>query len=88
MKFSIKDESELAYFVMISNDNVCSQIKIVKGTISYLWVNPTKLQNEPLNNQSDFVWFANLSSKYPIQPRITSEIVREFPKESFEELGS
>ena len=50
------------------------------------WANLAKRQNEPLNSQSDFVWFVNLSvsSKSAILGKVTSEIFREILKESFD----
>ena len=52
------------------------------------WANLAKRQNEPLNSQSDFVWFVNLSnsisSKSAILRKVTSEIFREILKESFD----
>ena len=49
------------------------------------WANLAKRQNEPLNSQSDFVWFVNLSdsisSKSPIRRKIASKIFREISKE-------
>ena len=56
------------------------------------WANLAKRQNEPLNSQSDFVWFVNLSnsisSKSDIRRKIISEIFREISKENFEERST
>ena len=66
--------------------------KIVTQPTSQRWVNPGNLQNEPLNSQSDFVWFANLSdsmsSKSAIRRKIISEIFREISIESFEKRST
>ena len=69
-----------------------TQIKTVKRPTSQEWVYPGKRQNEPLNSQSDFVWFLNLSnsisSKSDIRRKIISEIFREISKENFEERST
>ena len=76
------------FWVYLGNWHLLTQIKTVKRPTSQEWVYPGKRQNEPLNSQSDFVWFVNLSnsisSKSDIRRKIISEIFRLWISEKFQ----